>query len=298
MEGMSYQNPLQESLNKYLYNGKELQDDLGLDWYDYGARMYDPTIGRWSRKDPMIEFHFNQSPYAYVYNNPMNYIDPFGLDTAKYIVIDPETQDVQPGFDLDEIIITPNDDDNDDGGNDDGGGNNDDDGGTDDDEGNDDADDDGGGFINYLRELDRLIFSRSYKDNTPNVVGNSNKKKTRSADAWERWVLRNTDQNELNDFLSYWGNTAADPTNSNTVYVPSATGNGSVTNPNNKTDGDGKPLKKTTNLPNGVNPKVDKKSAESDSVIRVYGVIFDGNKPIKTIKKKVHKNTNQGRVIK
>jgi RHS repeat-associated protein len=66
--------------NKYLYNGKELIEDAGLQYYDYGARMYDPVIGRWGIIDPLA-YHPNQvdkSPYAYAWNNPVNLTDPDG----------------------------------------------------------------------------------------------------------------------------------------------------------------------------------------------------------------------------
>ncbi|MDV6170293.1 RHS repeat-associated core domain-containing protein [Flavobacterium sp. DG1-102-2] len=60
------------------YNGKELQDELGLNIYDYGARNYDPAIGRWFNIDPKAEKYKNWSPYAYVGNMPTIAIDPNG----------------------------------------------------------------------------------------------------------------------------------------------------------------------------------------------------------------------------
>ncbi len=64
--------------NHYLYNGKELNDELGLDWYDYGARWLDVETGRWSTIDPLAERYASMSPFNYVANNPIINIDPDG----------------------------------------------------------------------------------------------------------------------------------------------------------------------------------------------------------------------------
>jgi RHS repeat-associated protein len=76
---------------KYKYNGKEFQDELGLNVYDYGFRNYMPDIGRWGCIDGMAEKYVSNSPYHYANNNPvLNYdvdgnffVDIFSRNTAR-----------------------------------------------------------------------------------------------------------------------------------------------------------------------------------------------------------------------
>ncbi|RUT69475.1 RHS repeat-associated core domain-containing protein [Flavobacterium cupreum] len=74
---------------KYRYNGKELQDDnIGgsqLNWYDFGARNYDPALGRWVNIDPLAEDEPEWSTYRYGYNNPLRFIDPTGMLETDYL---------------------------------------------------------------------------------------------------------------------------------------------------------------------------------------------------------------------
>ena len=74
--------PLNPAENHYLYNHKELQQDFGLQWYDYGFRFYDAILGRFYTQDRFAEKYVNMSGYQYAANNPMNFIDVNG-DSLK-----------------------------------------------------------------------------------------------------------------------------------------------------------------------------------------------------------------------
>ncbi len=80
--------------NNYKYNGKELQEELGLNIYDYGARNYMPDIGRWGNIDPLAEISPNKTLYNFVSNNPINRVDPRGLTDYK---VNGEVQTINDG---------------------------------------------------------------------------------------------------------------------------------------------------------------------------------------------------------
>ena len=66
------------SVQSYKYNGKELDRVSGLNLYDYGARYYDATIGRWCMVDSLSEKYYSFNSYNYCGNNPARYVDPDG----------------------------------------------------------------------------------------------------------------------------------------------------------------------------------------------------------------------------
>src|SRR5690554_5194802 len=63
---------------KYKFGGKEYQEEFDVNVYDFGARNYDPALGRWMNVDPLAESYFTLSPYVYVANNPVLLRDPDG----------------------------------------------------------------------------------------------------------------------------------------------------------------------------------------------------------------------------
>jgi len=74
----------------YKFGNKELQDELGLNMYDYGARNYDPALGRWMNIDPLSETSRRWTPYNYAYNNPMYFVDPDGMQANDWVYVNDE----------------------------------------------------------------------------------------------------------------------------------------------------------------------------------------------------------------
>ena len=68
------------SAQPYKYGGKELDRANGLDMYDFEARQYDPIVPHFITIDPMAEKNCSVSPYSYCGGNPINRVDPTGMD--------------------------------------------------------------------------------------------------------------------------------------------------------------------------------------------------------------------------
>ncbi|MEP5433267.1 MAG: RHS repeat-associated core domain-containing protein [Flavobacteriaceae bacterium] len=69
---------------RWKYNGMELDENFAIDTYDFGARNYDPALGRWMNIDPLAELMTRHSPYNYAFDNPVFFIDPDGMEARPY----------------------------------------------------------------------------------------------------------------------------------------------------------------------------------------------------------------------
>ena len=72
-------NPFLGDTYKYKFGGKEYQTEFDINTYDFGARNYDPALGRWMNIDPLAEVYASVSPYVYALNNPILFKDPDGM---------------------------------------------------------------------------------------------------------------------------------------------------------------------------------------------------------------------------
>jgi RHS repeat-associated protein len=79
--------------DNFKYSQNEQQNDFGINLYDFGARLSDPTTGnRFLQIDPLAEISRRFSPYIYANSNPMRFIDPDGMSAR-----DVETYELNDG---------------------------------------------------------------------------------------------------------------------------------------------------------------------------------------------------------
>jgi len=71
---------------RFGFNGMERDDDFAMGSYDFGARLYNPALGRWNARDPLESKYPNISTYTFVANSPLRYIDPDGKDIIDYLM--------------------------------------------------------------------------------------------------------------------------------------------------------------------------------------------------------------------
>ncbi|MCK0115184.1 RHS repeat-associated core domain-containing protein, partial [Gelidibacter sp. F63206] len=94
-----YNNVINGTDHPYGFNGKEESNELGLNTLDFGARNYMPDLVRWGNIDPHAESYYSLSPYTAMANNPINFIDPDGMDILFWKYDEKNKEWNQVGFD-------------------------------------------------------------------------------------------------------------------------------------------------------------------------------------------------------
>ncbi len=108
MPGRKYTSP---DGYRYGFNGMENDDEVNKgpgNSIDFGARMYDPRLGRWFTPDAHASSYPEQSPYHFAYNNPNLFVDPDGNDNVIYLMLSKKVDAKLTVSDLNEIAKNAN----------------------------------------------------------------------------------------------------------------------------------------------------------------------------------------------
>jgi len=70
--------PAVEAVYKYMYQGQERQDELGLNLDSFKWRNYDYAIGRFNKIDRFSDKYYEDTPYHFSKNNPIYFIEMAG----------------------------------------------------------------------------------------------------------------------------------------------------------------------------------------------------------------------------
>src|SRR6202012_1060629 len=91
--GMEINNSVTSPKNEYLYNKKELQEEI--QEYDYGARFYDPIIARFTSVDPLAEYMRRFSDYAYGFDNPLRFLEKDGMNPIDIVYLNEDGKEIK-----------------------------------------------------------------------------------------------------------------------------------------------------------------------------------------------------------
>ncbi|WP_181044238.1 RHS repeat-associated core domain-containing protein, partial [Aureicoccus marinus] len=97
LEHKGYNDIVNGNEQRRKYQGKEYEEEHGLNTYDFSARNYIPDLGRWTTLDPLAELDYSLTPYNYTMNNPVLLTDPTGLSTHVKLNDDGEWEVVEGG---------------------------------------------------------------------------------------------------------------------------------------------------------------------------------------------------------
>ena len=91
----------------FRFSGKELDQQNSLNWYDFGARMFDVAgVPMWTSVDPLCEKYYNVSPYVYCAGNPVSYIDEHGDSCVVLLAPDGANRCSAPCCRLDTSLLS------------------------------------------------------------------------------------------------------------------------------------------------------------------------------------------------